>query len=69
VLGNALEALRILAVLAHPAVPNACEEIWRRIGMEGRAIDQRLPAAAVWGGYPGGVPVQTGDPLFPRIVS
>jgi methionyl-tRNA synthetase len=69
VLGNALEALRILAVLAHPAVPNACEEIWRRIGLEGRAVDQRLPAAALWGGYPGGVLVQTGDPLFPRIVS
>jgi methionyl-tRNA synthetase len=69
VLGDALEALRILAVLAHPAVPNACEEIWRRIGLEGSAIDQRLPQAAQWGGYPGGVPVQIGDPLFPRIVS
>ena len=27
----------------------------------------RLPAAAAWGGYPGGLPVIKGDGLFPRI--
>jgi methionyl-tRNA synthetase len=69
VLGDALEALRILAVLAHPAVPRASEEIWRRIGLDGAAADQRLPGAARWGGYPGGRPVRTGEPLFPRIAS
>jgi methionyl-tRNA synthetase len=67
VLGDALEVLRILAVLAQPAVPRAAEEIWRRIGMEGSVAAQRLPDAARWGGYPGGLPVLTGDPLFPRI--
>jgi methionyl-tRNA synthetase len=69
VLGDALEALRILAVLAQPAIPHACEEIWRRLGLPGAAVDQRLPVAARWGGYPGGLPVATGDPLFPRITS
>jgi methionyl-tRNA synthetase len=69
VLGNALEVLRILAVLAQPAVPRAAEEIWRRIGLEGSAAAQRLPDAAKWGGYPGGLPVLTGDPLFPRITA
>jgi len=68
ILGDALEALRVLAVLAGPAVPRAAAEIWRRIGMQGTPGDQRLPAAAAWGGYPGGVPVVTGTPLFPRIV-
>jgi len=68
ILGDALEALRVLAVLAGPAVPRAATEIWRRIGMQGTPGDQRLPAAAAWGGYPGGVPVVTGTPLFPRIV-
>lgn len=68
VLGDALESLRILAVMASPAVPRASAEIWRRIGMEGSLLDQRLPAAAVWGGYPGGAKVETGPPLFPRIV-
>ena len=52
-LGDALEVLRIVAVLASPAVPNASQEIWRRIGLPGSVLDQRLPAAAAWGGYPG----------------
>ncbi len=67
VLGDALEVLRIVAVLAHPAVPNAAEEVWRRTGLGGRAVDQRLPDAATWGAYPGGLPVDKGTPLFPRI--
>jgi methionyl-tRNA synthetase len=62
-----LEVLRLVALLSSPALPRAAEEIWRRIGLEGRVADQRLPAAAAWGGYPGGVPVERGDPLFPRI--
>jgi methionyl-tRNA synthetase len=69
VLGDALEALRILAVLAQPAVPSASEEIWQRIGLEGAARDQRVPDAAGWGGYPGGLPVRTGEWLFPRIAT
>ena len=66
VMGDALEALRIVAVLASPAMPTACAEVWRRIGLEGAPEDQRLPDAANWGGYPGGVAVEKGDPLFPR---
>jgi methionyl-tRNA synthetase len=66
-MGDALEVLRIVAILASPAVPRAAVEIWRRIGLEGEPSDQRLPAAATWGGYPGGLPVEKGDPLFPRI--
>ncbi len=67
VMGDALEALRIVTVLASPACPRACAEIWRRIGLPGAVADQRLPAAATWGGYPGGLPVEKGTPLFPRI--
>ncbi len=66
VLGSALEALRIVAVLIVPAMPATAEEIWRRIGLEGSPADQRLPAAALWGGYPGGRPVEKGAPIFPR---
>jgi methionyl-tRNA synthetase len=69
VLGDALEVLRIVAVLASPAVPNASAEIWRRIGLDGSPLDQRLPAAAAWGQYPGGLPVEKGDALFPRIAT
>ena len=69
VLGDALEALRIVAILASPATPEASAEIWRRIGLEGAPQDQRLPAAAEWGLYPGGLSVEKGAPLFPRISS
>jgi len=69
VLGDALEALRVLAVLASPAVPRAAAEIWRRIGLDGDPAAQRLPGAARWGAYPGGRPVLTGAPLFPRLTA
>jgi methionyl-tRNA synthetase len=67
VLGDALEVLRVVAVLACPAVPHAAVEIWKRIGMEGSPIDARLPQAAAWGWYPGGRPVAKGSSLFPRL--
>lgn len=67
VLGDALEALRIVAILASPAVPHAAAEVWRRLGLPGTLEDQRLPDAARWGQYPGGAAIETGAPLFPRI--
>jgi methionyl-tRNA synthetase len=67
VMGDALEVLRIVAILASPAVPATCQEIWRRIGLPGSPDEQRLPDAAGWGGYSGGLPVEKGAPLFPRL--
>jgi len=49
-----------------PAMPSAAAEIWRRIGLDGAPQDRRVPADVRWGGYPGGVPVVKGTPLFPR---
>ncbi|MEA3020900.1 MAG: methionyl-tRNA synthetase [Actinomycetota bacterium] len=66
VLGDALEVLRIVAVLASPALPTTVGEIWSRIGLDGVPQDQRVPDAVAWGGYPGGLPVEKGAPLFPR---
>jgi len=66
VLGSALEVLRIVAVLVSPAMPSTAREVWRRIGMIGAPEDERLPGAAVWGGYSGGLTVEKGNPLFPR---
>jgi methionyl-tRNA synthetase len=66
VLGNALEVLRIVAVLISPAMPGTADEIWRRIGMEGAPAAARVPGDVAWGGYPGGAQVVKGDPLFPR---
>jgi methionyl-tRNA synthetase len=69
VLGDALEVLRIVAVLASPALTRAPSEIWRRIGLSGDPGAGPLPEAAKWGGYPGGLPVERGAPLFPRLNS
>ncbi len=67
VMGDALEALRLVAILCSPAIPATAQAVWERIGMEGAVTDQRLPTAAAWGGYQPGAPVVKGDPLFPRI--
>jgi methionyl-tRNA synthetase len=67
VLGDCLEALRIVALLASPLIPRAARELWRRLGLTGTPEDQRLPEAAAWGGLPAGAPLEKGDPLFPRI--
>ena len=66
VLGSALEALRIVALLVTPAMPATAAEIWRRIGLDGTPAERRLPVDAAWGGYPGGLTVEKGAPLFPR---
>jgi methionyl-tRNA synthetase len=67
VMGDALEALRIVAILASPAIPGTAQAIWERVGMDGAVLDQRLPAAVAWGGYRPGSPVTKGDALFPRL--
>jgi methionyl-tRNA synthetase len=67
IMGDALEALRIVALLAFPAMPTTSAVIWERIGLDETPGDSRLPAAAAWGLYPGGLPVVKGDALFPRI--
>ncbi len=66
VLGSALEALRIVALLCAPAMPSTSREIWRRLGMPDGIEACRLPGDARWGGYPGGLAVEKGPPLFPR---
>jgi methionyl-tRNA synthetase len=67
VLGDCLEALRVVALLASPAIPRAANELWRRLGLPGALEDQRLPDAAAWGRGPAGTTLEKGDPLFPRI--
>jgi methionyl-tRNA synthetase len=69
VLGDALEALRIVAILASPAIPATAQAIWERIGLPGSIGDQRVPADVAWGGYPGGLRVTKGPSLFPRIAA
>ena len=67
VMGDALEALRIVAILASPAVPDDRQAVWERIGCHGqRRPTSGCPSRGEWGGYPGGLPVTKGESLFPR---
>ena len=66
VIGDCLETLRIVTLLASPVIPNASAELWRRLGLPGRPEDARLPAAAAWGQLPAGAALEKGAPLFPR---
>ena len=66
VMGDALEALRIVVILANPALPTTTQEIWRRIGLPGRIDQRRVGVDTAWGLYPGGLTVEKGEPLFPR---
>ena len=66
ILGDCLETLRVVAVLASPAIPGACAELWQRLGLERSPEDQRLPDAAAWSGAPAGTPLVKGAALFPR---
>ena len=66
VMGDALEALRIVTILCFAAIPDTAREIWRRIGMTSDIEQCRIPTDVAWGGYTAGAPVEKGDPLFPR---
>jgi methionyl-tRNA synthetase len=67
VLGDCLETLRIVALLAFPLIPDAASELWRRLGLPGTPEDQRLPEAAAWGSMPAGAALERGPSLFPRL--
>jgi methionyl-tRNA synthetase len=67
VLGDALEAIRLVAILASPAMPGVCEEIWRRIGLGGTPTEEVFSASSAWGQYRAVSPIEKGVPMFPRI--
>ena len=66
VLYDAAEALRIIAVLAHPVIPSATTEIWKQLGLPGTPADQRLDQLT-WGQLKTGALVGTIKAVFPRI--
>ena len=67
ILGDALEVLRLVAILATPAMPSSCAELWQRLGLEGTPTDRRVGSDTEWGGYRGGTTVLKGTALFPRL--
>ena len=67
VLFNAVEAVRLTALLVVPFMPASGEGIWERLGYGDSIHDHHLPEESEWGLYPVGQKVRKGPALFPRI--
>ena len=66
VMYNLSEAIRIIAVLISPFMPDTSEEIFRQLGITDDSA-KLWDSAATWGVIPEGFKVSKGKPLFPRI--
>ncbi|MBK6405653.1 MAG: methionine--tRNA ligase [Holophagales bacterium] len=62
---NALEGLRVAAVMLAPIAPGASAEVLRRLGTP-RSAEELRPSDLAWGGLPLGAPLAPAAPLFPR---
>ena len=62
-----LDGLRQLALMTSPITPRAAQELWERLGFEGRVDGQTFASQAGWGLVPPGSRVRAGAPLFPRL--
>ena len=65
VLWTAAQALRFVAVLAHPFIPESTQALWERLGESGKVSDQRIDTLG-WGMLESGVKVGKAEALFPR---
>lgn len=66
VLYNVLEALRFIAVLVGPVMPDGAEKILERIGCTAPSA-RKAEALRSWGVLEAGSPLQVGEALFPRV--
>jgi len=72
ILYHCAEALRVVSVLLWPVIPDACEKVWARMGLDYKAeMDAhggrgRLHEWADWGGLRPGARIEKGAALFPR---
>jgi methionyl-tRNA synthetase len=67
VLYEVLEGLRLVALLAAPAMPDAAARLWEQLGVGEPIGAQRVPEAGEWGRLEPGTKTRKGDPLFPRL--
>jgi methionyl-tRNA synthetase len=66
VLYNACEALRFLALLLHPVLPNATDKIWTGLGRPTRLEDQ-LVDETTFGSLLPGAPIGKFEAVYPRV--
>ena len=66
VLYHLADSLRLMALMVFPAVPQASQELWRRLGFADEVAAHGF-GDLEWGRLPAGAKVEGGSPLFPRI--
>jgi methionyl-tRNA synthetase len=65
VLHETLEAVRVVAILLSPFMPQTAAKILERLGAG--AVDSTLVGGTGWGALAAGARVAKGEPLFPRV--
>ena len=66
VLYSSCEALRIVAGVIAPVIPQSADRIWEQIGLTAKASEAKLSDLR-WGGLAGGTKIEKITPVFPRI--
>jgi methionyl-tRNA synthetase len=67
VLYTICEALRAIAVLYHPVMPETMESLWQQLGAPNPLDGQNVTAVSRWGQLAAGTQVTKGAALFPRL--
>jgi methionyl-tRNA synthetase len=67
VLYQLADALRLMALMVSPAMPNAAQQLWERLGLRGEVARRGYQKDARWGLLAGGLEVAPGAALFPRL--
>ena len=66
VLYTAVECVRMIAVLAHPVIPEGTRKIWEQLGQQDELSNVRIDQLK-WGGMKPGTRVRKPEPIFPRV--
>ena len=66
VLYNAAEALRFVAVLAHPVLPDSTKKLWKQLGQTDPLGEVKIDHLQ-WGQLKPGTKISKAETLFPRI--
>jgi len=67
VLYHLTDALRLMALMLSPAVPQAAQQLWERLGLRGEVAKRSYQREARWGLLAEGGNVAAGAALFPRL--
>ncbi|GJL79909.1 MAG: methionine--tRNA ligase [Nitrospinaceae bacterium] len=67
VMHHSAEALRTIAILIYPFMPESAESMLRQLGVETSAEEQGMESISQWGGLKPGSRIKPGEQLFPRM--